>query len=199
MSIAAERGFRRRIRDAKMDAQFGAGAQETSLRRRRMSVPESLENPSYQNTQDWTGGMGISPSGRFRVIEEPRDRQKPFSREGIRRDWARMLIWTAGIVMAVILLVQLITLGTTDTRIQKYGMKIETAQKYNWEQRDRLALLDGDITVCTKAVEMNLISSNGAPTIELTAPTGARMTLVESQPDAETGEADVRASLRTGD
>ena len=52
----------------KMARRTGERQQTASLHRQRMSCSDSVK--SFTNTQDWTGGMGISPSGRFQVIEE---------------------------------------------------------------------------------------------------------------------------------
>ena len=79
----------RRLQDAARELREGAARrtaerqQVNSLHRQRMTCADSLQ--SFTNTQDWTGGMGISPSGRFRVVEEPKPRQRFFSRNGIRR------------------------------------------------------------------------------------------------------------------
>ena len=48
--------------------------QQNDIRRRRMTCSDRL--PSFHQTQDWTGSMGVSPSGRFRIVEEPTKKQR---------------------------------------------------------------------------------------------------------------------------
>ncbi len=194
MTTAASGRIRRSIRFARLDAQAGPAFRDTSLRRERMTVPDRLEMPSYQNTQDWTGGMGMSPSGRFRVAEDPFQKRKSFTREGIRADWARGILWVLAALMCVVLLAELATAGAGAIQIQKLESRIEKAQSAGEALQAKLAVSSGDITVCTKAVELNLISSGGAPTIILTAPAAATMTLVAMPEAAATEEPELRAS-----
>ena len=63
----------RRLLDAARQLRGGAWSsdermQVNSLHRQRMTCSDSMQ--TFTNTQDWTGGLGVSPSGRFRVIEE---------------------------------------------------------------------------------------------------------------------------------
>ncbi len=191
--MAAPGRVRRSIRFAQLDAQSGAAAREAAPRRERMRVTERLEMPSYQNTQDWTNGLGVSPSGRFQVIEEPRKRQIIFGKEGVRKDWARMIIIAAAAVLCVVLLVQFASIGASSLQIQKLERRLETAEGRNRELRIQLEQVSGDISVCTKAVELNLISSGGAKSIALTAPLGATMILVDSAAQT-TEEPELRAA-----
>ena len=194
MTMAASGRVRRSIRFAQLEAQSGAARRDTPLRRERMTLNERLEMPSYQNTQDWTGGMSVSPSGRFEVPREGIRRRKPFSREGIRVDWSRAILWIAAAVMCVVLLVQAASIGAGALRMQKLEARIEKAQANGRTLRTQLEQSSGDISVCTRAVEMNLISSSGAPTIRLTAPETATLMLVETSADQTTAETDLRAS-----
>jgi len=195
MAAAATGRVRRSIRFAQLDAQSDAGFREVSRRRERMRVSGRLEMPSFQNTQDWTGSMGVSPSGQFQVIEEPRERPKILSRKGIRRDWSRGIIWVTAAVMLIMLLAQFAAIGAGAMRVQKIENRIQAPEAKNRSLQSDLAVLDGDISVCTRAVELNLISSGGAPVIWLTAPSGANMILVETAADTPaSGEADLRAS-----
>ena len=194
MTTAAPGRVRRSIRYAQLEASSGAAKRENPLRRERMTVRSGLEVPSFQNTQDWTSGMAMSPSGRFRVIEEPREHRRVFSREGIREDWARTIIWLLSALMAVVLLVMFASVGASSLQIRKLEKRMETAQAKKLELQSRLSASGGDISVCTKAVELNLISSSGAPTIQLTAPEGATMVLVETRGAAPTEEPEMRAS-----
>jgi len=193
MTTTAQGRVRRSIRFAQLDAQSGPAARESMPRRERMTVSGRLEMPSCPHTQDWTGGMGLSPSGRFRVIEEPGERRRAFSREGIRMDWARVLIWVTAAVLCTVLLVQFAAIGASSLQIQKLERRVETAQNKKQELRSQLDQVSGDISVCTKAVELNLISSGGARSIYLTAPLGATLVLVETLP-VGTAEPELRAS-----
>jgi len=184
--------IRRSVRFAQLDAQNDAPSRESMPRRERIRVSERLEMPSYQNTQDWTSGVGMSPSGRFQVIEDARERRKAFGREGLRKDVARALIWATAALLCVILLIQFASVGASSLQIQKLERRVETAQNKKQELRGQLDRVSGDISVCTKAVQLNLISSGGARTISLTAPLGATMMLVESQASS-TEEPDLRA------
>ena len=52
--------------------------QENVLHRQRMTCAESVR--SVTQTQDWTEGVRMSPSGRFQVIEEAKPRRRIISR-----------------------------------------------------------------------------------------------------------------------
>ena len=197
MESASSGRIRRSVRFARLDAQAGPSGRET-VRRERMTVGPRLEMPSFQNTQDWAGGMGVSPSGRFRVVEEPRRRRNSFSREGIRQDLARVLLWILLVVLSVTLVVQFASIGAGSLRIRKLESKMAAARNRGEELERELAEQDGDIRVVTRAVEMNLISSGGAPTIPLTAPSAATLTLVETTAQA-TAEPGMRASVTNGE
>ena len=194
MTTAASGRVRRSIRFARMEAQSAEVRRDASPRRERMTLRPGLEFSNCRNTQNWTDGMGISPSGRFRVVEEPRDRRRAVSRDGIRSDWAKILIWLLAAAAAVALLAVAASIGTGSLRIRKLETRIEAAQARNLELRGQLASLGGDVSVCTKAVELNMISSNGAPTIQLTAPAAANMVLMEAGEVTATQEPDIRAS-----
>ena len=71
----------RRLLDAARQLCGGAWSsdermQVNSLHRQRMTCSDSMQ--TFTNTQDWTGGLGVSPSGRFRVIEETKPKRKIF-------------------------------------------------------------------------------------------------------------------------
>ncbi len=193
MAAAGNGRVRRSIRFAQLNAETAPLVRESAPRKMRFSGTERLEMPSFQNTQDWTSGMGISPSGRFRVIEEQRDRRRAVSREGIRADWARALIWVLAAVLCMTLLVQTASLGAGTLRIQKLEKRITLAEAQQQKLQGDLARRSGDISVCTRAVELNLISSGGAPTIALTAP-AANMTLVGPTAAPATQEPEIRAA-----
>ena len=193
MAKNASGRIRRSVRFAQLELQSDNRKPEAMPRRQRITVADHLETRSFRNTQDWTGGLGISPSGRFQVIEDSRKKAPGFSRKGIRRDWARMILTILAALMAVILLVELASIGAGQLRIQKMNTRIASMEERNDALRAALTLSGGDISVCTEAVKLNLVSSNGVRPISLTAPTGAKMVLVE--PEGKTDPAEMRASI----
>jgi cell division protein FtsL len=142
--------------------------QQNILHRQRMTCSESLRNISQ--TQDWTGSMGMSPSGRFQVVEEARPAKKVFSREGVRWDAAWILIAAAAVLCAGILLADLAGVGIGSRNISKLDMRIEEYMRKNDQMKQELADQSRDMSVCTEAVKLNLISGNAAQTVRLTAP-----------------------------
>lgn len=181
--------IRRSVRFSQVESQ---NAQAQPLRQ-RFTVADHIDARTFQHTQDWTEGMGVSPSGRFRVIEKGEKRQRPVTREGIRRDWGRACMLALLAVMAAIGLAELAALGTSGINIRKLNRQIEAVEARNAELRVMLERSSGDISVCTEAVKMNLVSSNGVRPILLTAPEGARMVLTETQSGQETDH--LRASV----
>ncbi len=157
--------------------------QDISPGRKRMTVSDRAGELSFRHAQDWTGGLGISPSGRFQVIEHPGARQPVISRGGIRTSAARWLLGLLTAVLVVVLIGEMASLGSGQLAIQRLNTRIASVEEKNEGLRIQLAISGGDMSVCTEAVKLNLISSTGARTIELTAPHGARMTLVENEPD----------------
>jgi cell division protein FtsL len=141
--------------------------QVNSLHRQRMTCSGSLQ---FTNTQDWTGGMEMSPSGRFRVIEEAKPKQKFFSKEGVRWDAAWVAIVVLVLLCAAILLADLAGMGIGSRSINRLDLKIADQSKRNDELKQELAASSGDVSVCTEAVKLNLISGYGARTIQLTVP-----------------------------
>lgn len=194
MTTAAPAGgrVRRSIRFAQLAENAQAPARESTPRRERFSGTEKLEMAAFQNTQDWARGMGISPSGRFQVPSEPQAKQKIFSREGVRKDFARVILWMMLAAVVATALAGFGALASSTLRINRLENRINAADARGQTLRTDLARQSGDISVCTKAVELNLISSNGAATIQLTAP-DANMTLVYSQNSTATQEPELRA------
>ena len=194
MTTATPGRVRRSIRFAQLAAQSEAHVRTALIRRERITDHGKLEMASFQNTQDWAGNVGMSPSGRFQVLESPQKKQKIFGNTGIRADWAKGILWVLIAVFSVALLVQFASLGATSLQIQRLENRITAAESSRDTLRRNLAVSSSDITVCTKAVELNLISSGGAPTILLVAPESATMNLMTS-PEAEaTEEPELRAS-----
>ena len=199
MTTATSGRIRRSVRFAQLDAQFEANGREAPLVRERIRLPERLEIPSYENRQDWAGGMGMSPSGRFQVVEGTRPKQKILGKTGIRMDWAKAILWVLSAVLAVVLLVQFSSVGAASLRIGRLQTRIETAESRGRSLKEELTASSGDISVLTRAVEMNLISSGGAPTIQLTAPAAATMNLAVPQGPESTEEPALRASAGIGE
>ena len=85
-------------------------------------------------------------------------------------------------------------MGLSSRSIRRLDNKIEDMAKRNETLRQELAVNAGDVSVCTEAVKLNLISGYGAQTIQLTAPEGATMTLVDSQETTGGNEPETRAS-----
>ena len=143
-----------------------------------MTCSDSLQD--IQKHQDWTGSMTMSPSGRFQVIEESGGREKLFSREGIqwRLGWGLLIAVAA--LMAIVLLVDVISIGNSAHTIERLSSRVELIAEKNSQMSTELNYSAGDITVCTEAVKMNLISANGAMTVQLTAPEAANMTFSAS-------------------
>ena len=150
----------------------------SDVRRNRMSCSAALR--TFSQTQDWTGSMGVSPSGRFQVVEASQGKQRVFTREGIRWDVAWACLIATAILLSIILLVDLSGIGISMKSIQKLDRKIETVAASNDELQARLEYSSGDVSVCTEAVKRNLISSGGARTIRLTAPENANLTLTQT-------------------
>ena len=164
----------RRLQDASrkmregISRRTGERQQVNSLHRQRMTCADSLQ--SFANTQDWTNSMGMSPSGRFRVVEDAKPRQRFISREGIRWDAAWAMLAAVVVLCAVILVADAAGMGIRSRTISRLDSKIEDLTRRNEELKQELALSAGDVTVCTEAVKLNLISGNGAQTISLTVP-----------------------------
>ena len=83
--------------------------------------------------------------------------------------------------------------GLSRISVRKLNTQIEAMEARNEELRAVLERSSADISVCTEAVKMNLVSSNGVRPIMLTAPEGARMVLTETRVETET--TDIRASV----
>ena len=197
MAETASTRIRRSVRFAQLENQTGSLRTEAAPRRQRITVADHLETRTFQNTQDWTGGMGISPSGRFRVVEAGR-KERIADRKGIRRDWAGRLLALLAAVIAVALLVETAAFGAGQVRIQQLNRSIEAVGVRNDRLREALERSSGDVSVCTEAVKLNLVSSSGVRPIPLTAPSGASMVLMNSETPAETAEMRTSASSDTG-
>ena len=198
MTTAAPGRIRRSVRFAQL-AQESAAPRTAPLRRERMTVADHLEYPSFERKQDWTVGMGISPSGRFQVRDAADPRPRIFSREGLRGDWARRILFVTASAAAAVLLALLAVLGSCQARSRRLEDQIAAASRKQEELRLSLEAAGGDIRVLTKAVELNLISSGGAPSIWLTAPAAATMVLVDAGESSSTERPEMRASAGSGE
>ena len=179
----------RRIQDAarqireNIARRTGERQQVNSIHRQRMTCNESVR--TFTNTQDWTNGMSMSPSGRFQVVEEAQPKRRPFSRDGIRWDVAWILVAATVLLCAAILVADVAGLGIGARNIGRLDSKIADLTKRNEQLKQELEISASDASVCTGAVKLNLISAFGAPTITLTAP-------------QEIGSGAVTAELRSG-
>ena len=171
--------------------------QQTDIRRTRMTCSSRL--PTYTQAQDWTSSAGVSPSGRFQVIEESRPKVPLISRDGIRWDAALAFLVVLGVVLAAFLLADLAGIGISSRVLTKLDAKIEAVETRNLELRDELTLSGGTVAVCTEAVKMDLISSTGARTIRITAPNETRMTLTSALQAEENADLEGRMKAYLGD
>lgn len=183
MTASVQARIRRSVRYSRFDMEQDNRVRQGSLQRERISWNEKTGRDAFRNTQDWVNGVGVSPSGRFQVIEEARPKQKWFGAEGIRWDAARFLLILGASLMFAVLLAVLASIGASDLQIQKLQDKISAVEQKNEKLQAELAASTGDISVCTEAIKLNMISSNGARTLTLTAPQGAGMLLVEAARD----------------
>ena len=158
--------------------------QQADIHRSRMTCAASLR--SFSQTQDWTGGMTVS--GHKPVIAEAKPRKSLISADGIRWDAAIAALVVIGVLMGAFLLADLAGIGTTSRVITKLNSSIRDLEAKNERILAEIELNTGSASVCTEAVKLNLISSNGAQTIRLTAPTEARLVLSTAEQAAENAD-----------
>ena len=171
--------------------------QHADIRRSRMTCSADL--PGVRQTQDWTGGMALSPSGRIPVIEDRRPSVRMVSADGIRRNTAVTVLAAAAVILVLILLADLAGMGNTGRMITKLNGRIQAIESKNADLKTELEMSTDSATVCTGAVRMDLISSNGARTIRLTAPQEARITLSSASAAAENADLEMRMMSYAGD
>ena len=171
--------------------------QHADIRRSRMTCSADL--PGIRQTQDWTGSMDMSPSGRFQVIEERKPKVRMISGEGIRWSAALTILILVSVILCAILLVDLAGMGNSGRMITKLNSKIHTVESRNEDLKLELEMSTDSATVCTEAVRMDLISSNGAQTIRLTAPQDARITLSSASAAEENADLETRMMSYAGD
>ena len=171
--------------------------QHADIRRSRMTCSADL--PGIRQTQDWTGSMDMSPSGRFQVIEERKPKVRMISGEGIRWSAALTILILVSVILCAILLADLAGMGNSGRMITKLNSKIHTVESRNEDLKLELEMSTDSATVCTEAVRMDLISSNGAQTIRLTAPPDARITLSSASAAEENADLETRMMSYAGD
>ena len=171
--------------------------QHADIRRSRMTCSADL--PNIRQTQDWTGSMTMSPSGRFRVIEERRPKVRVISGDGIRWNAALTVLVLVSVILCGILLADLAGMGNSGRMITRLGSRIQAIENKNEDLKLELEMSTDSATVCTGAVRMDLISSNGAQTIRLTAPQNARFTLTSASAAAENADLEMRMMSYAGD
>lgn len=169
--------------------------QQADIHRSRMTCSASL--PSFHQTQDWTGGL--TPSGRIPVIEEAKPRKRLISSEGIRWDAAITALVIIGVLLVVLLTVDLASIGTSTRAVTKLNSSIQTLEEKNEQIQAEIDMTTGSASVCTEAIKLNLISSNGARTIRITAPVNAQLTVSTAEHAAENADIEGRMTSNAGD
>ena len=169
--------------------------QQADIHRSRMTCSASL--PSFHQTQDWTGGL--TPSGRIPVIEEAKPRKRLISSEGIRWDAAVAALVIIGVLLVVMLTVDLACIGTSSRAVTKLNSSIHDLEAKNERIQAEIDMTTGSASVCTEAIKLNLISSNGARTIRLTAPVNAQLTISTAEHAAENADLEGRMTSNAGD
>ena len=196
-------GFRGRLQDGVINWQetryrkSEERQQHADIRRSRMTCSADL--PGIRQTQDWTGSMAMSSSGRFQVIEEKKPKARIISGDGIRWNIALTILALVSVILCVVLLADLAGIGNSGRMIAKLNSKIHTVESKNEDLKLELEMSTDSATVCTGAVRMDLISSNGAQTIRLTAPQDARITLSSASAAEENADLEVRMMSYAGD
>ena len=169
--------------------------QQADIHRSRMTCSASL--PSFHLTQDWTGGL--TASGRVPVIEETKPRQRLISSDGIRWDAAVTALIIIGVLLLILLAADVTSIGSGGRTITKLNSSIRDLETKNERLQAEIDLQAGSSSVCTEAVKLNLISSNGARTIRLTAPVNAQLTFSSAEKAAENADLEGRLTSNAGD
>ena len=196
-------GFRGRLQDGVINWQetryrkSEERQQHADIRRSRMTCSADL--PGIRQTQDWTGSMAMSSSGRFQVIEEKKPKARIISGDGIRWNIALTILALVSVILCVVLLADLAGIGNSGRMIVKLNSKIHTVESKNEDLKLELEMSTDSAAVCTGAVRMDLISSNGAQTVRLTAPQDATITLSSASAAAENADLEIRMMSYVGD
>ena len=99
----------------------------------------------------------------------------------------------------MMLVVDVANIGTGSRTITKLNSSIRGLENDNERLQAEITLSTGSASVCTEAVRLNLISSNGARTIRLTAPVNARLTFSTAEKAAENADLEGRMTSNAGD
>ena len=147
--------------------------QHADIYRKRMTFSDSarFDTAPQKRTED----IRLSPSGRFQVIEEARPKPKIISAEGIRWDAAVIALVATALICAAILLADLAGMGSGTRKLSRLESQISSISERNETMRAELAVSAGDVSICTEAVKLNLISGNAVQTVRLTAPPDVNM------------------------
>jgi len=169
--------------------------QQADIHRSRMTCSASL--PSFHQTQDWAGGL--TASNRIPVIEETKPKQRLISSDGIRWSAAVTALIIVGVLLLAFLVVDVTSIGAGGRTITKLNSSIRELESKNERLQAEIELQAGSSSVCTEAVKLNLISSNGARTIRLTAPVNAQLTFSSAEKAAENADLEGRLTSNAGD
>ena len=169
--------------------------QQADIHRSRMTCSASLS--SFHQTQDWTGNL--TASGRVPVIEEAKPKRRIISSDGVRWDAAVAVLVLVGILLAAFLLADVASIGNGGRVIRKLNVSIRELENKNERIQSDIEMNTDSASVCTEAVKLNLISSNGATTIRLTAPINAQLTLSTADKAAENANLVGRMTSNAGD
>ncbi len=169
--------------------------QQADIHRSRMTCSASL--PAFHQTQDWTGGL--TDSGRHPVIEETKPRKRLISAEGIRWDAALAALILVAILLTVVLVADVAGIGSSSRMIGKLNSSIRDLENRNSQVQAEIELSASGASVRTEAVKMDLISSNGAKTIRITASVNAHLTLSTAAKAEENAELEGRMIAYAGD
>jgi hypothetical protein len=121
------------------------------------------------------------------------------SSEGIRWDVAITALIIIGVLLTVLLAADLACIGSGGRVITKLNSSIRDLETKNERIQAEIDLTTGSASVCTEAVKLNLISSNGARTIRLTAPVKAQLTVSTAEKAAENADLEGRMTSNAGD
>ena len=83
--------------------------------------------------------------------------------------------------------------------IGKLNTSIRDLEAKNDRIKAEIEMGTAGASVCTEAVKLNLISSNGARTVRLTAPVDARLTISTAAKAAENADLEGRMTSYAGD
>ncbi len=196
MTSTPAKRVRRSLKYLQFDMEGDHRVRYGSLDRDRITVSERVDTERFQNTQDWVRSAGVNASARLRVPENRRGRPVLLTADGIHRTLARAILGLLACMIAVLLLVELGAIGISRANIRKMNEKIAAVEERNELLRQDLARASGDVSVCTEAIRLNLISSGGARSIVLTAPEGASLMLTDKDGTGvkTTEEPELRAS-----